>query len=66
MKRVQIKQILKDLSKKMVFLAGPRQVGKTYIAKEIAKEYKHPLYLNYDNVDDRNIIKKVGLHYIPA
>jgi len=56
MKRVQFSNILKDLSKKMVFLAGPRQVGKTFIAKAIADTFPHPLYLNYDHLEDRKII----------
>ena len=42
----------------MVFIVGPRQVGKTWLAKEIMKEYKNPLYLNFDNSDHREIIKK--------
>jgi len=56
MKRIQISFIIKDLDKKMVFLVGPRQVGKTWLAKEIAKTYKKILYLNYDNFHDRKII----------
>lgn len=50
-------KILKDLKKKMVFIVGPRQVGKTWVSKEIMKDYKNPLYLNYDNVDHKEIIK---------
>jgi len=42
MNRVQCDYILKDLAKKMVFLAGPRQVGKTFLAKQIANNYKNP------------------------
>jgi predicted AAA+ superfamily ATPase len=47
---------LKDLQKKMVFLVGPRQAGKTWLAQEIAKSFHHPVYLNYDRRDDRKII----------
>lgn len=56
MRRVQKAAALKDLKKKMVFLVGPRQVGKTWLAKEIMKEYTHPKYLNYDLVEDRKYI----------
>ena len=52
------KKILLDLKKKMVFIVGPRQVGKTWLSKQILKEYKNPIYLNYDNNDHREIIKK--------
>ncbi len=57
--REQKKQILEDLKKKMVFVVGPRQVGKTWLTKDIMKEYKNPLYLNYDNITDRTLIKKM-------
>mgnify|MGYP001950843201 CR=1 FL=1 len=40
----------------MVFVTGPRQVGKTYLAKEIMSEFNSPQYLNYDNIFDRKII----------
>lgn len=60
MKRAQTEQILKDLKKKMVFIVGPRQVGKTFIAKQITQEFKHPVYLNYDNPADRNLIHAQG------
>jgi predicted AAA+ superfamily ATPase len=56
MKRFQTDLILKDLQKKMVFLVGPRQSGKTWLAKEIAKSFKSSIYLNYDSLDDKEII----------
>jgi predicted AAA+ superfamily ATPase len=55
--RVQKNIILKDLAKKIVLLVGPRQSGKTYLAKDIAQSFSHSLYLNYDHIQDRKIIK---------
>ncbi|MFI4938440.1 MAG: ATP-binding protein [Candidatus Berkiellales bacterium] len=56
MRRIQTSAILKDLTHKMVLVAGPRQVGKTFMSKQIAKMYKAPLYLNYDQIEDRKIM----------
>jgi len=57
MNRVQKKFILKDLEKKMVLIVGPRQAGKTWLSKSIAQEFKNVVYLNYDQVLDREILK---------
>ena len=56
MERSQKPAILRDLEKKMVFLAGPRQAGKTTLSKEIAKEFSSSVYLTYDRLEDRKII----------
>ena len=64
MRRYLEKEILRDISKKMVFLGGPRQVGKTTMAKQIIKDFpyeksKKGLYLNWDfDEDQENIIQK--------
>ncbi|MCX7352616.1 MAG: AAA family ATPase, partial [Proteobacteria bacterium] len=54
--RAQKNIILNDLEKKIVLLVGPRQSGKTWLAKDIAKSFKNSLYLNYDQIKDRKII----------
>jgi predicted AAA+ superfamily ATPase len=57
MYRKQIEQIEKDLDKKIVFIVGPRQVGKTWLALEIGKKFQNSLYLNYDHFEHREIIR---------
>lgn len=56
MRRLQKEHILRDLKKKMVFIVGPRQVGKTWLAKDIMKSYEEPVYLNFDGLKDRKVI----------
>ena len=58
MKRYLCDAIRDDLRKKMVFLTGPRQVGKTYLAKDLQREFREPVYLNNDDVSDLKIIRK--------
>jgi predicted AAA+ superfamily ATPase len=49
--------ILKDLKKKMVFLGGPRQCGKTTFSKYLLeKQYPSGQYFNYDYDLDRKRI----------
>ncbi|MBI4744392.1 MAG: ATP-binding protein [Actinobacteria bacterium] len=57
MYRKQIEAITKDLNKKIVFIVGPRQVGKTWLAREVGKRFDNTTYLNYDSFEDRQIIK---------
>jgi uncharacterized protein len=46
-----------DLKEKMVFIGGPRQIGKTTLARIIGEsEYKTFAYLNWDNREDRKAI----------
>lgn len=40
----------------MVLLAGPRQAGKTTLAKAIAKDFDSSVYLTYDRSEDKKII----------
>ncbi len=56
--RFQEEKIHADLAKKMVFIVGPRQVGKTWLAKKIGEKYPHTVYLNYDSLEDRKIMKQ--------
>jgi len=43
-----------DLAERMVFVGGPRQVGKTTLAKDIiAKQFRSAGYFNWDNRNDR-------------
>ena len=55
--------IQKDLKEKMVFIGGPRQVGKTtfafsFLPNGITLREKHPAYLNWDFSEDRERILK--------
>lgn len=51
--------ILADLKEKMVFLSGPRQVGKTTLSQKIGKDdFKQFAYLNWDLRADREQILK--------
>jgi predicted AAA+ superfamily ATPase len=56
--RVQKNKIIADLNKKIALLVGPRQAGKTWLAKDIAKSFSDSLYLNYDDTKDREQIHK--------
>ncbi len=46
-----------DLKEKMVFLGGPRQVGKTTLARFVGEnDYKTYAYFNWDNRQDRKSV----------
>lgn len=49
-----------DLAEKMVFLSGPRQVGKTTLALALAgaSDPRHPAYLSWDDVRARPRIRR--------
>lgn len=49
-----LKNINELLSEKnMLFLAGPRQAGKTTLANQVADKYKNKAYLNWDILTDK-------------
>lgn len=50
-------QVRQDLAEKMVFIAGPRQVGKTTLARRILDTSGAGAYLNWDNRGDRAEIR---------
>lgn len=57
MERLIFKPICEDLKKKMVFIRGPRQCGKTHLAKSLFKQFKSTHnYFNWDSTDDKKII----------
>jgi predicted AAA+ superfamily ATPase len=58
MERYQKAAIVKDLHKKMVLLTGPRQAGKTTLAKSLRDEFSSSIYLTYDRAEDRRIIEE--------
>jgi hypothetical protein len=48
---------LADLKDKMVFVGGPRQVGKTTLCRDfVATRFKNSAYFNWDNRTDRKAI----------
>lgn len=60
MERVYSNLLLEHFAhdKQMFFLTGPRQVGKTTISLSGKKLGGNFLYLNWDNQDDRKLIRK--------
>lgn len=55
--RYLTQSILDDLKDKMVFVGGPRQVGKTTLCRSfVGPHFKNPAYFNWDNRADRKAI----------
>ncbi len=61
--RYLTQQIMQDLQRKMVFVGGPRQVGKTTLAKKLLQNKKG--YLNWDVPEHRELILKKELPVTP-
>lgn len=59
--------IYRDLLQKMVFIGGPRQVGKTTLGKALCHDaFTNGVYLNWDSETDRRaILKKQWLNNAP-
>ena len=55
------KQLFKDLEKKMVFVAGPRQSGKTTMALGLLDDIDG-IYYNWDYELDQKKIRKLDLN----
>lgn len=55
--------VAKDLQEKMVFLGGPRQVGKTTLALSLLDggTEDHPAYMNWDDVTTRKALLRGAL-----
>lgn len=52
--------IRQDLNEKMVFIGGPRQVGKTTLALQVAglSDKDHPAYRNWDDARTKSLLIK--------
>ncbi len=61
--RYLLAQVQKDLAKKMVFVGGPRQVGKTTLARQILSNTEG--YFNWDIPEDREKILKGEIPNVP-
>jgi predicted AAA+ superfamily ATPase len=57
MQRYLAERIRQDLARKMVFLVGPRQVGKTTLSRALLQACGQGQYLNYDVVEDRRLME---------
>ena len=53
MKRIYTSLVHKHPETQMMFLTGPRQVGKTTIAEQLQEQVPESVYLNWDVTEDR-------------
>ena len=63
MKRYLTNSVKADLAEKMVFLGGPRQVGKTTLSLSLIRgaDESHPAYLNWDLREVRRMLLEGNL-----
>ncbi len=60
------RHVQEDLARKMVFVAGPRQVGKTTLAKALCHSYGADISTRYLNWDDPRDRENIMLERFPA
>ncbi|MCI0423058.1 MAG: ATP-binding protein [Acidobacteria bacterium] len=65
MERYLTPQVNKDLKRKMVFVSGARQVGKTTLAKQVLGNEQAEGYLNWDIAEHRERILRRQLPAVP-
>lgn len=58
MRRYLEVQLQRDLKRKTVVLTGPRQVGKTTLARQLMAYHEAAQYLNWDVASDRAILAR--------
>ncbi len=58
MKRYLDTQVIADLPRKLIMLTGPRQVGKTTLARQLLDVFAPAQYLNWDVPGDRAILSR--------
>jgi predicted AAA+ superfamily ATPase len=61
MRRALLDPIVDDLRRKMVFLTGPRQVGKTTLSRHVLDVVapRDPVYLDWDRPEHRRVIREL-------
>ena len=58
MHRVLEERVRADLQRKLVLLTGPRQVGKTTLARQVGQAVGSATYLNWDVPADRAVLQR--------
>ncbi len=58
MKRYLDHRVRADLRRKLVILTGPRQVGKTTLARQLISDVNPSSYLNWDVAADRAVLQR--------